>query len=93
MKSGREQLAAWLGRCRMNQTTFARLIDIKDSEMSKLINGRRGPTMAIAARIEDHTGIPIRSWVPKKRGNPGKFRRQKGLQPQVSNEESCAVRS
>ena len=96
MKHGREQLADWLKRMGMKQGDFARIIGIPESELSKILNGRRTPGSAgllLALTIEDHTGVPVRSWAPKAFGKRPKAKRSKTLQSQVSSEESCAIPS
>jgi transcriptional regulator with XRE-family HTH domain len=76
MQHGREQLAAWLRRSKLKQCDFARQIHITDAYLSQVLSGKRRPSLPIAVRIEDQTGIPVRSWLPlgvgQKRTRPAK---------------------
>ena len=69
MRSGRELLRAWLRRSNLKQTVFAEQIRVKDGDLSRYLSGKRCPTLPIAVRIEDVTGIPARSWLLKPLGS------------------------
>lgn len=67
-KSGRERLAAYIERHFDNQYEFARLLKITEAYLSQILSGRRRPSLPILSEIEDITGIPMRAWVPTRRG-------------------------
>ena len=43
-------------------------IRITEAQLSQILSGKRRPGLDIAARIEDVTGIPARSWADSKVG-------------------------
>lgn len=74
MAHGRQLFADWVarvGRHGVNKGQAAARIGISGSELSHLLSGRRRPTLALAATIQDETGIPATSWVPSRRGKSG----------------------
>lgn len=73
MVEGRIQLRAWIDRAKLQDQEAAQLIGISRPFMSHILNGHRRPTLPIAVKIEETTGIVVASWVPMTRG--GKFRR------------------
>ena len=58
-----ERLAAWLDRAGQTQRDFADSIESSEGQVSNLLSGRRTPSLALASRIEELTGIPASSWV------------------------------
>lgn len=87
MQSGREQVVAWLERSRMNQREFAREIALTEAHLSQILTGKRRPGLPIAVRIEDRTGIPVRSWLPQPVGSSaGKRGNRARLQPKTRPE-------
>ena len=84
MKTGREQLISWLDRQGLNQTEFAAMLRISKPVMCHYVRGRRRPTLPIAVRIYDITGIPVASWVPNGRGTSDRRRKQGVATPAIS---------
>jgi transcriptional regulator with XRE-family HTH domain len=63
MKHGRERLREWLDRSKMSQRKTAELIGVTEQYFGQLLHGdRRMPSLMVAIRIEDVTGVPARSW-------------------------------
>jgi transcriptional regulator with XRE-family HTH domain len=62
MKSGRERLRDWIDRSKVNQTQAARILGMTPVFLSQILNGDRTPGLANAVKIEDVTGIAVRSW-------------------------------
>jgi transcriptional regulator with XRE-family HTH domain len=68
MTSGRELLLAWIKRSKLTQRVFAAEISLTDAHLSQILTGKRRPGLPIAIRIEDRTGVPVRSWLPQRVG-------------------------
>lgn len=62
MSAGRK-LEAWLSARGMRRDFFATLVGIKPQTLNGLIVGIRKPSLDLAVRIEDQTGIAPRDWV------------------------------
>lgn len=61
--TAREQLKAWLQRSKLSQNALAAELGVVAPILSNWLTGKRRPTLAQAVRIEDKTGVPIRSWM------------------------------
>jgi len=61
--SGRELLNRWIVRGRMTQGEAADFIGISRVKLNQYLNGEARPSLETAIRIEDATGIGIRSWL------------------------------
>lgn len=68
-KTGRERLADYRDRSRLKQYELAELLQITDAYLSQLLSGVRRPSLTIAVRIENTTGVPAESWLLTKRGS------------------------
>lgn len=62
MKSGRQRLREWIDRSKINQNQAAELLSITPVFLSQILNGDRTPGLTNALKIEDVTGIAVRSW-------------------------------
>ena len=62
MQTGIERLRAWIDRSKVNQTQAAQILGITPVFLSQILHGHREPGLATALRIEDITGISVRSW-------------------------------
>ena len=62
-RSGRQLLAQWLIRRRLTQGEGAEEIGISRIKLNQYLNGEARPSLETAIRIEDATGIGIRSWL------------------------------
>lgn len=62
MKSGRDQLHDWIARHGVNQRKAADLLDMNEVHLGQILNGIRRAGLDTAIKIEDHTGIPVKSW-------------------------------
>lgn len=62
MQSGRTRLRDWIDRSKVNQNQAAEILGITPVFLSQILNGHREPGLATALRIEDVTGIAVRSW-------------------------------
>jgi DNA-binding XRE family transcriptional regulator len=61
--SGREQLENWIVRRRMTQEEAAQFVGLSRPRFNQILNGVRRPGLEAAVRLEDATGISIRSWL------------------------------
>jgi transcriptional regulator with XRE-family HTH domain len=61
--SARVLLLRWINRVRLTQAEAADHIGISRVKLNQYLNGERGPSLATAIRIEDATGIAMRSWL------------------------------
>ena len=62
MKSGSEQLRAWIERGRFNQRTAAAFLGFDETYVSQLLGEKRTPGLDNALLIERKTGIPVEAW-------------------------------
>lgn len=72
MSAGGKQLSEWVKRRGISGRAAAREIGIHWTYLSQICNGLRTPGLDSALNIEDHTGIPVRSWRPEKTTRVGK---------------------
>jgi transcriptional regulator with XRE-family HTH domain len=56
-RPGREQLREWLTEQKLSQKAFAEQLGIHETHLSAILSGRDFPSLSLAARIEDLTGI------------------------------------
>ena len=71
-QSGRMLLARWLVRGRMTQEEAAEQIGISRVKLNQYLNAVSLPSLETAIRIEDRTGIGVRTWLieePEERAN------------------------
>jgi len=61
--SGRQLLDRWIVRGRMTQGEAAELVGISRVKMNQYLNGESKPSLETAVRIEDASGISVRSWL------------------------------
>jgi plasmid maintenance system antidote protein VapI len=62
-------------RSRRNQQDLAALLEIHESSVSLILNGKRIPTLADAVRIERAMGIPVAAWLEPRPAVRGKGKR------------------
>ena len=60
--TGRERLKQYCERAHLKQYELADLLGITESYLSQLLSGRRAPGRTNALKIEEVTGVPVRSW-------------------------------
>ncbi len=65
-KDGPALLTKWLEENGETLLSFGTGVDCCKQTVSALKNGTFAPGLALAVRIEEATGIPPRSWVPRK---------------------------
>ncbi len=75
MQSGADQLREWMHRARRNQQDLAALLELHESSVSLILNGKRIPTLADAVRIERAMGIPVAAWLEPRPMAHGKGKR------------------
>ena len=63
MKHGREQLRGWIDRSGFDQRKAAAALGITEAYLSQLLAGDRCPSLTMAVKFEQETGIPTESWV------------------------------
>jgi transcriptional regulator with XRE-family HTH domain len=61
--SGRMLLARWIVRGRMTQAEAAEQIGVSRVKLNQYLQGSSRPSLETATRIEDATGIGMRSWL------------------------------
>lgn len=61
-RPGREQVREVLGKRGMTQKDLAAKLGIHETHLSAILAGRDFPSLSLAARIEDLTGIPARDF-------------------------------
>jgi transcriptional regulator with XRE-family HTH domain len=61
--SGRVLLARWIVRGRMTQAEAADQIGISRVKLNQYLHSEARPSLETAIRIEDATGIGIRTWL------------------------------
>lgn len=49
---------------RLNDAAMAALVDVSRTGISKITSGGRNPSLDLAARLENVTGIPASAWQP-----------------------------
>lgn len=84
---GRLRLRRWIDEY-TNQRRFAATIGIHEAYLSQILSGVRNPALPILAAIEQETGIPIQSWVPRRLGAAERRRRAKAKTAKL-----CAVQA
>jgi transcriptional regulator with XRE-family HTH domain len=57
------RLREWMDRSRLSQTVLCGRLGISDAHMSRLLSGERTPSLALAGKIADLTGIPATAWI------------------------------
>ena len=62
MMTGRERLRAWLERSKLTQRAAAEVLGMHEVYLSQILGGVRVPGLDNAVKIEDLTGIAVRSW-------------------------------
>ena len=62
-RSGRRLLAQWIERIRLTQGEAAEYIGISRVKLNQYLNSEATPSLPTAVRIEDKTGIAVRSWL------------------------------
>lgn len=77
MTTGRERLIAWLRKSGLKQYELAEEVRITAAYLSQVLSGVRRPSLPIAVRIQDRTGVTVESWVETARGKSGKGRKPK----------------
>lgn len=55
----RVALARWFNRSGFTQREVAARLEISEAHLSHLVNGERTPSLDLALRISDLTGIPV----------------------------------
>lgn len=65
-KGGPALLEKWLAENDTTLLDFGGIVDCCKQSVSALKNGTFSPGLALAVRIEEATGIPPKSWVPRK---------------------------
>lgn len=80
---GLERLIEYRDRHGYNQQRLSRLLDIAAPDLSKILAGLRRPGLTKAARIEERTGIPARSWT--------ELSRSKSKSPKRANAKTAAI--
>lgn len=70
-----QQLRDWIDRRGFNQVEAADRLGMTEGFISFLLNGHRRPSLAMAVKIEESTGIPASAWVKSARHTSKKARK------------------
>jgi transcriptional regulator with XRE-family HTH domain len=62
--TGQRRLVAWLKTSRQSQRALAREIQVSPGYVTHLIKGVRTPSLRVAKRLQDLTGIPATDFTP-----------------------------
>jgi transcriptional regulator with XRE-family HTH domain len=60
-----KNLTEYLAQSRLTQRALARALGISPSHLCDMLAGRRQPSLTVAVRIEQMTGVPIAALVRK----------------------------
>jgi plasmid maintenance system antidote protein VapI len=63
MQNPHDALRAWMDRTKHSTLDMAVLLQISQPHLSHLMTGGRTPSLALAVRIAQLTGIPAEAWV------------------------------
>lgn len=63
MQNPHDALRAWMERTKHSTLDMAVLLQISQPHLSHLMTGGRTPSLALAVRIAQLTGIPAESWI------------------------------
>jgi transcriptional regulator with XRE-family HTH domain len=61
--NGAGRLLAWMHRSGLKQCEVAQALQVTPAFVCQVLKGVRRPGLKVGVRIEDVTGIPLRSWV------------------------------
>lgn len=67
-KTALERLTKYRDDHVKNDYELADLLDMTAPHLSQILSGTRRPGLETAAKIEEVTGIPARSWAAKRKG-------------------------
>lgn len=90
MGKGPRLLREWIVRQRFNQMEAAAFLRLDDASFSYFITGKRRPSLERAVMIEHKTGIPVASWVSRrryKRDAPVVTQLARAMQSQTVNDD------
>lgn len=80
MMSGRQALAEWFERQKIQKQQFVanlrkRGARISKAQLSQFLSGYRRPKLETMIAIEEETGVPVKSWADKTRGRSDRGRK------------------
>jgi transcriptional regulator with XRE-family HTH domain len=61
MTKGYSDLGEFLRETGMTQADFAALVGVRQSLISRIVNGTRSPSLSLAVRISKASGVPVES--------------------------------
>ena len=64
------QMKVWMAENGFTQNDAAEKFSIDPSRLSKMLNGYGKPSLMLAKKIEDATGIPAGAWMPPGESDP-----------------------
>jgi len=88
--SARRLLARWIVRGRLTQAEAAAQIGISRVKLNQYLNAEARPSLDTAIRIEDATGISIRTWLVEPPSRAAELVAA-GLQEPTATEEDTEV--
>lgn len=83
--TGPERLAEYRDRSTLKQYELAERLGIHEAYLSQLLSGARRPSRELSLRIEDQTGIPVRSWSDNSHGGSAGRSRKRTLKVRLRN--------
>lgn len=60
---GAKALLGWLARMKLDQRAGAQVLGVHYMSLNQILRGKRKPGLAVALRIERHTGLPAGIWL------------------------------
>jgi plasmid maintenance system antidote protein VapI len=57
-----KELAAWLATDGRSQGALSRAVQIDPSHLCRILSGRARPSLALALRLEQQSGVPVAMW-------------------------------
>lgn len=81
MPSGAALLIEWIERRGYKQNELPAILGLHESFISMLVNGKRIPSLHNAVKIEELTGIPVKSWTSSARDKSKRTRRPRPRKP------------
>ncbi len=67
-RSGPAQLRSYLTKHRQTQTELAAELGISNAHLSEVLSGHVQPSLTLAVRVENLTGIPARDFAHQQKG-------------------------
>jgi plasmid maintenance system antidote protein VapI len=61
-RGGRERLTEWMARREIGVVALSRRLGVEHGQVSRIVAGKRPPSLDVAIGLEIVTGIPVSAW-------------------------------